>query len=269
MNKLFLLKYLNIHLKTQKHFVDNVSLNVTTFYNPNMLENKNNNLLLQINNSNMSNFLISCFFYENTINYNLNLNKYIQLAQLKYSYSIYNHTKTVWIKLKNKVTNGYGTIVHKNKIIYNRSIGSINNTYKEEKYGNWLLSRKLQRFLLLYKWKKPFDVKNVIVCCTGIKRFFRSSLGHITQLFIRLCKRYFRIARRYFRWLLKFVRIAGRRKKKVLLTYRQRLHTMWLRYNMKNRKKQLMLLTQLRLMKSYSNNNQKVRKRKGKFDFGY
>ena len=193
----------------------------------------------------------------------------IKLSQLKYVHSIYNSNQTVWVKIKNKVTNGYGTLVHKNKIIYTKSVGSINSTYKEEKYGNWLLSRKLQRFLLLYKWKKPLEVKNVIVCCSGIKRFFRSSLGHITQLLIRLCKRYFRILRRYFRWLLKFVRIAGRRKKKVLLTYRQRLHTMWLRYNMKNRKKQLMLLSQLRLMKSYSNNNQKVRTRKGKFDFGY
>jgi len=269
MSTLFLLKYLNIHLKKKSDFVSNLNTHIKNFYDLNLLENKKDNLVLNINNESMSNFVISCFFYENTINYNINLYKYIKLSQLKYVHSIYNSNQTVWVKIKNKVTNGYGTLVHKNKIIYTKSVASINNTYKEEKYGNWLLSRKLQRFLLLYKWKKPLEVKNVIVCCTGIKRFFRSSLGHITQLLIRLCKRYFRILRRYFRWLLKFVRIAGRRKKKVLLTYRQRLHTMWLRYNMKNRKKQLMLLSQLRLMKSYSNNNQKVRKRKGKFDFGY
>ena len=158
---------------------------------------------------------------------------------------------TLLIKIDNKSTNSFGCLVHNNNLLCQYSIGVLNKQYKEEKYGNYLLSRKLQRYMLLYKWKNKNVVKNIIFECNGIKRFSRASFGHFTQLFIRLFKKLRRMLKRHRNWLLKFARIGSRLRRVPVLTHRQRSHSIWLHSWLKGKRNNFLMISQLRLRKSY------------------
>jgi hypothetical protein len=252
--------------------LDNIMFGNNFYYNNYFIQEKDNYVML---------YKFIDVWYDEWVYYlckqnffnNIILNLYCNILSFnfinKYKNSFHSKKHTLWINVKNKVNNSFVALFHNEKNIYINSIGKISFVYKEEKYGHWLLSRKMQRFLLFYKLKKKHQLKNIIIQCLGLKRFFRVTLGHLTQLIVRLFKRYKKILIRYKKWLLKFLRISLRTNKMVLMTHRQRIHTYLLNKILKAKSYQIFYLSQLRLVKSYNHSKNKVKKREGKYNFGY
>lgn len=187
----------------------------------------------------------------------------------KYDNSFRDMDTTVIVKIKNNVNNSFACLQYDDFILHHTTIGTLNKNYKEEKYGNWLLSKKIQRYLIIYKWMVKDLLTHVVVECHGIKRYFRASLGHLTQYIVRITVRFKKMVRRYVGWLLKFARIGLRIRKIPKLTKRQKRHTFFLYWQIQIAIKKLLVWTQLRLLKSYAHSRYKVRKRKSKYSFGY
>lgn len=198
-----------------------------------------------------------------TISYFSNLNEKI------YKFSSHLLSKQVVVNCLNTFTNSFISVLWENKLIFNKSIGLVDSSHLEEKYGYWLLGKKVQQFFLFLKWKKRQNLKYVKINCNGLKRFFRSSMGHLTQLSMKWWSRYRYILRRYSGWLLKFARMIKKIGRFPILTNRQRKRTRWLISRVRFTRKKIIIWKTLNLKWSLPHNGCKVRKRKGKYSFGY
>lgn len=196
-------------------------------------------------------------------------NEYIKDFYEKYETSFFSPDNTIIIKVKNNVSNSSISLLYDDFILYHTSIGRLSKNHKEEKYGNWILSKKIQRYIIIYKWMIKDIFSNIEVECHGIKRYFRASLGHLTQYIVKISVRFKKMLRRYVGWILKFARIALKRKRIARLTRRQKRHTFFLYVHIILGMRKLLIMSQLRILKSYAHSREKVRKRKSKYSFGY
>jgi len=187
------------------------------------------------------------------------------------NYFIFSHliSKKIVLNCLNTLTNSFVSLHDGSSLLFNRSIGLVDQSSLGEKYGFWLLGKKVQQFFLFLKWKKQNNLKYLTVHCNGSKRYLRACLGHVTQLMIRWLYKYNGILRRFRGWVLKFARIGARMNRIPLLTNRQRLHTRWLTNRILRARIRVIIFYNLHLNLSFPHNGCKRRSRRGKYSYGY
>lgn len=201
--------------------------------------------------------------------------KYFKLHYLsnlyKKTYKLSSHLlfKQVIVNCLNTFTNSFVSVIWRNKLVFNKSLGLVDPSNLGEKYGYVSIGKKVQQFFLFLKWSKKHSVKYVKINCHGLKRFFRSSMGHLTKLSRQWLWKYRRSLRRYKGWLFKFAKMIKKYGRAPVQTNRQRKRTRWFKRMVMASRKKIIVWRSLNLRWSLPHNGCKVRKRKGKYAFGY